>query len=117
MPEHSANHEADNTSVRPLWIIMLSALALVLAISFLAWLVVRPDTLSPVATPKANKEIMSGSPRLQQNPTGDLEDFNQKMRDRLNSTGWVDREEGIVHMPIKQAMKLLVERGLPEASQ
>jgi hypothetical protein len=32
---------------------------------------------------------------------------------RLNSYGWVDRSRGIVHIPIDQAMKLILQRGLP----
>jgi hypothetical protein len=34
-------------------------------------------------------------------------------RDRLSSYGWVDREAGIVRIPIDRAMDLLAERGLP----
>jgi hypothetical protein len=31
----------------------------------------------------------------------------------LNTYGWVDRESGIVHIPIERAMELLLQRGLP----
>jgi len=32
---------------------------------------------------------------------------------RLNSYGWVDRSNGIVHIPIACAMDLILQRGLP----
>lgn len=32
---------------------------------------------------------------------------------KLNSYGWVDRSNGIVHIPIDRAMDLLLQRGLP----
>jgi len=32
-------------------------------------------------------------------------------RERLESTGWVDRDAGVVHVPIEQAMDLVVARG------
>jgi hypothetical protein len=32
----------------------------------------------------------------------------------LNSYGWVDKEQGVVHIPIERAMDTVVERGLPE---
>jgi hypothetical protein len=32
---------------------------------------------------------------------------------RLNSYGWMDRSNGIVHIPIARAMELLLQRGLP----
>ena len=31
----------------------------------------------------------------------------------IESYGWVDQKQGIVRVPIKRAMELLVERGLP----
>jgi hypothetical protein len=31
----------------------------------------------------------------------------------LTTYGWVDRDAGIVRMPIERAMEILVERGLP----
>jgi hypothetical protein len=33
--------------------------------------------------------------------------------DELNSYGWVNRSDGIVHIPIDRAMDLLLQRGLP----
>lgn len=32
---------------------------------------------------------------------------------KLNSYGWIDRTNGIVHIPINRAMDLLLQRGLP----
>lgn len=52
-------------------------------------------------------------PRLQINPQGDLREFLLPRLARLRSYGWVDREAGIVHIPIEQAMRLVEERGLP----
>lgn len=41
----------------------------------------------------------------------------KRLRDRedaaLGRYGWVDREAGIVRIPIERAMDLLLERGLP----
>jgi hypothetical protein len=34
--------------------------------------------------------------------------------DLLNSYGWVDRGNGIIHIPINRAMDLILQRGLPE---
>ena len=32
---------------------------------------------------------------------------------RLNSYGWIDEENGIVHIPIERAMDILAKQGLP----
>ena|SRR5215510_14948073 len=52
-------------------------------------------------------------PRLQPDPRGDLLRFRAAEDRALTTYGWVDRNAGIVRIPIDQAMKLTVERGLP----
>ena len=52
-------------------------------------------------------------PRLQTNPREDLRDFRAKEDELLGSYGWVDQRGGIVRIPIGDAMKLTVQRGLP----
>ena len=52
-------------------------------------------------------------PLLQVNPAADLERLHESETQILNSYGWVDRQRGIVRIPIDEAMKLALERGLP----
>ena len=52
-------------------------------------------------------------PRLQTNPRQDLRDLRSAEDTVLTSYGWVDRNAGIARIPISEAMKLAVERGLP----
>jgi hypothetical protein len=52
-------------------------------------------------------------PRLQTDPRDDLANMRQAEDRVLDSYGWVDRTAGIVRIPIEQAMKLTLERGLP----
>ena len=52
-------------------------------------------------------------PRLQQFPRNELYTFRNEERDRLQSYGWESKAAGTVHIPIEEAMKLMVERGLP----
>ncbi|MFW5825215.1 MAG: hypothetical protein ACOCVV_09650 [Marinobacter sp.] len=73
---------------------------------------------SPEPFPSGGQQQEGGhtAPVLQEDPPQDLEAFNERSQERLNSTGWADREAGRVHIPIDQAMELLVERGLEENS-
>jgi len=52
-------------------------------------------------------------PRLQTDPRQDLSDLRAKEDEWLGSYGWVDRNAGVVRIPIDEAMKLTLERGLP----
>jgi hypothetical protein len=36
---------------------------------------------------------------------------NEEARRRLSSTGWVDRDAGVVRVPIEQAMEIVARRG------
>ena len=56
-------------------------------------------------------------PRLQVNPRQDLQDLRAQEDQILNSYGWVDKNAGVVRIPIEDAMKLTVQRGLPSRQQ
>jgi hypothetical protein len=65
----------------------------------------------PLAVGQQNR--VPPEPRLQTNPREDLADLRAKEDDQLTSYGWVDRNAGVVRIPIDAAMKLTLERGLP----
>ncbi len=52
-------------------------------------------------------------PRLQQYPPQELRTFTAEERNHLESYGWENKASGTVRIPIEEAMKLTVERGLP----
>ena len=56
-------------------------------------------------------------PRLQTDPRQDLADLRAKEEELLESYGWVDKNAGIVRIPIDAAMKLTLERGLPARTE
>lgn len=53
------------------------------------------------------------SPRFQENPQQELQDLRAKQRALLEGYSWVNKEAGIARIPIEDAMKMIVERGLP----
>ncbi|MGB7496037.1 MAG: hypothetical protein WBR26_12965 [Candidatus Acidiferrum sp.] len=62
---------------------------------------------------------MPPEPRLQGMP-GHLVDPQQDLRDKIkadtaanNKFGWIDQKAGIAQIPVKDAMQLIVEKGLP----
>lgn len=60
-----------------------------------------------------DEQRMPPLPRLQQFPRNELYTFRNEERGRLESYGWESKAAGTVHIPIEEAMKLTVERGLP----
>ena len=52
------------------------------------------------------------APELQIDAASDLKHYRAAQDARLGSYGWVDRDKGVVHIPIEQAMRDLAARGL-----
>jgi hypothetical protein len=65
----------------------------------------------PLAVAKENR--LPPEPRLQTNPREDLSELRAKEDQILGTYGWVDKNAGVVRIPIEVAMKLTLERGLP----
>ena len=66
-----------------------------------------------IAAPFATERPLPPPPRIQPNPGADMQNYYQSQQNLLNSYGWIDRQNGIVRLPIDRAMELLLERGLP----
>lgn len=58
--------------------------------------------------------IRPPQPELQLNPANDLAKLRAAKEDRLQSYGWVDREHGIIHIPIDRAMDTIAAQGIPD---
>jgi hypothetical protein len=50
-------------------------------------------------------------PVLQKDPQADLKRFEFEQRKALSAYGWVDRSQGLVRIPIKEAMRIIAARG------
>jgi len=50
---------------------------------------------------------------LRPDPAAETAAVRQREREMLNSYGWVDRQAGVVRIPIERAMDLTAQRGLP----
>lgn len=90
----------------------------VLALVILAVLVIVPLILRgayPDALGDANRKQtdIPPAPLLQTAPAADLRALRAEEAARLDSYGWVDRDTGVVHIPIGQAMKEVVAKGIP----
>jgi hypothetical protein len=117
--EPAAGHELRDISFRPI-VTASIGLAVVIAVVFVAmrllfsYYAMREAATSPPPNPLA-AELARGEPplpRLQAAPIEDLRRLRQLEGALLERYSWVDREKGIVRLPIERAMELLAERGL-----
>ncbi len=70
---------------------------------------------APAAIVPATKIPPVPNPLLQTDETAktDIRTMLRIQNGALNSYGWVDKQKGIVHIPIEKAIDLTVERGIP----
>jgi len=71
----------------------------------------------PVTLVNEKPQQVTKVPALQVNPDADLERLRESEQQILNSYGWVDQQKGVVRIPIDEAMKKVVEKGLPLAEK
>ena len=71
------------------------------------------QNLGPGASPFDNSRALPPTPRLQVEPTVDMDQVRQSQEEMLNSYGWSDRASGTVRVPIDRAMDMLIEHKLP----
>jgi hypothetical protein len=112
-PLRGAAHETADVDGRRVWQTAAALAATIVAAGFIAAGVLaffhhetgRP--LSPINAPPA----AMASPPLQSTPALDLAALRTQKRALLNEYRWVDRDKGIVRIPIERAMSLLIARG------
>jgi len=73
---------------------------------------VAPSSVSrPALGP--GEERLPPEPRIQANPASDMDALRRQEDARLTTYGWVDRQAGIVRIPVDAAMTQILEEGLP----
>lgn len=77
-------------------------------------------TMSPMVAPESDTRAVTEKdtqafpePRLEKNERTELREFIEDQDRKLASYKWLDKDKGIVQIPIDRAMDLIVQRGLP----
>jgi len=115
------HHEESDVNIRGILVFAAALLVTAVGIAFIVWLLFNyfnarearqgaPEF--PLAA--AEEHRLPPEPRLQTNPREDLRELMDAEQRTLTTYGWVDRNAGIVRIPIDEAMRLTIQRGLPE---
>ena len=70
----------------------------------------------PYPLAAGREEPLPPAPRLQQFPANEFYQFRAGERSLLDGYGWMNRETGVVHIPIDEAMRLTLERGMLQSA-
>jgi hypothetical protein len=114
-----SGHEHTDASV---WIIVkfgiwlvISAILIHIGLGFLfgLWVKQSEETVAEFPLATGQERRLPAAPRLQQFPENEFYEFRQREEAVLERYGWVNKEAGVVRLPIEDAMRLAVERGFP----
>ncbi len=120
MDEKRLAHEDRDVSARAIGAMaagLLGIVALIAVGTTLAtrWAGSRPDPNAPKASP-LYRPMPPPEPKLQVVPAEEMRAYRTREERILGSYGWIDRDSGIVRIPIELAKKKLLEAGLPVES-
>ena len=118
------HHETSDIDIRAVLLFGAGLIVVGIAIHLVVWVLFRSlegrearrDTVEyPLAL--SAQDRLPPEPRLQTNPREDLRALHAGEERILTTYDWVDKNAGIVRIPIDQAMKLIVTRGLPARAE
>lgn len=109
----AARREARDVSARFIAIAFTMLLTGVATVGLLCWWIF-PGAPHHDLLPAPAPAPAYPAPRLQASPRQDMAAFYRAEMVRLNSVGWVDRANGIVHIPIEQAMRMIAKDGIKD---
>jgi len=98
-------------------VLIYAGILILLVISTLVLIPAYPNALPDV---DRVLRINPPGPRLQTDPEADYRRFRAEEEQKLDGYHWVDKQKGVVRVPIEQAMKKLVQTGIsgfPKAQQ
>jgi hypothetical protein len=73
------------------------------------------DPRYPLAT--SSDPNLPPEPRLQQFPANEIDEFRMHESRELQEYSWIDKDAGVVRIPIADAMRLTLQRGLPARAE
>lgn len=68
---------------------------------------------TPLMNPMAPPAQFPPEPRLQVNAPEELQQFHEQEDKTLDTYGWVDKNAGLVRLPIDKAMDIMAQKGFP----
>jgi hypothetical protein len=106
-----ARHEPTDVSTRVIRLGMPILVASVIGLSLLVlWLFPGSIVDRTIHLPLSRYP----APELQVSPREHMAKFYASEIQWLNSTGWIDRKNGVVHIPIGEAMRKVAQEGISD---
>jgi hypothetical protein len=109
MAEPTTDFERSDWPLAP---VALLSVAILVLLAGSAWVLIAayPNSLPDV---DRTLRIAPPGPNLETDPQANLKRLRAAEDEQLNSYYWIDKQKGVVHIPIEEAMKKLATTGIP----
>ena len=112
-------HEESDVAIRPLATFLVSLVAGIAVVALVTagtfrWFYATTNLEQEIIPVIVAPEEPFTAPELQVLPRYDLATFRANEAKILDATEWIDRNHGIVRIPVSRAIDLVAERGFPD---
>jgi len=117
-PSAGSGHEVSDINPKRVAMVGLAlatviALALLVTYGLFHYFYSGETRTRPLPSPLSYSREPTPEPRLSVEPGEELKTLRSEEDAMLKSYGWIDRDKGVVRIPIDRAIEILAERGLP----
>lgn len=116
-------YEERDINVRDVLLIAVGVLVCTLVIVFALYLLfaymrrTKAQESPPTSPVQRRVSQLPPEPRIQQSPAFDYETMYHEAQWNLHHYRWIDKQKGIVAIPIDRAIDILAKRGIPASTE
>ena len=114
----SVGHERQDADTWPIVLTGIGLALTVLVVGVIVYGIFRYLETHPTTSVQSNPMAVLDSqippePRIEEHPAIEIQELHTQEDQTLSTYGWMDRNKGVVRIPIDRAMELQLQRGFP----
>ena len=118
LPHSSVGHENRDADILPIVLTGIGLALTVVVVGVIVYGVFRYLEAHPATSVQSNPMAVLDSqippaPRIEEHPAIEIQELHAQEDKTLSTYGWMDKNKGVVRIPIDRAMELQLQRGFP----
>lgn len=118
MLKSSVGHEGQDADIRPIVLTGIGLALTVVVVGAIVYGIFRYLETHPITSVQSNPMAVFDSqippaPRIEEHPAIEIQELHAQEDQTLSTYGWIDKNKGVVRIPIDRAIELQLQRGFP----
>jgi len=111
-------HEGPDADIWPIVLTGIGLALTVLVVGVIVYGIFRYLETHPITSVQSNPMAVFDSqippaPRIEEHPAIEIQELHAQEDQMLSTYGWIDKNKGVVRIPIDRAIELQLQRGFP----